>query len=81
MNTPDYVEYKGYQIIPAPYPLRDGGYSIHVVIAHHTGPAVRERPFTADGHFDREEDANIAAIEFGEQIIDGEVEGVSVEGL
>ena len=81
MIGPDYVNYKGYRIRPSPFPFQDGGYNLRVVIARHTGDKVTERPFTAEGHFDTQEEAYEAAIEFGMHIIDGKVEGLTVDNL
>lgn len=81
MNETDSIEYNGYQIEPTPFPMQGGGYNLRVTISHHTGPEVKMRPFSAKGHFDTQEEANAAAIEFGKQIIDGNVEGLSIEDL
>ena len=76
-----YLDYKGYRISPSPFPLKGGGYSLRVYIIRDTGDKITERPFSAEGRFDRRTEANAAAVEFGKRIIDGEVEGLSVEGL
>ena len=76
-----YLDYKGYRIRPAPFPLQGGCYSLRVYIIRDTGDKITERPFSAEGRFDRRPEANAATVEFGKHIIDGEVEGLSVEGL
>ena len=76
-----YLDYKGYRIRPAPFPLQGGCYSLQVYIIRDTGDNITERPFSAEGRFDHRTEANAAAVEFGKRIIDGEVEGLTVEGL
>lgn len=78
----DPVPYKGYVINPAPYPYSDPErYSVRVVIARHDDKGVSERPYDSGEFRDSKSDAEQDAVEFARHIIDGRVEGLSVNDL
>ncbi len=70
------VEYKGYVIEANPDELADGGrWTTNITIERHDGEGVMADPFSAANTFDTKEEATAHCINFGRQIIDGQVSG------
>jgi hypothetical protein len=66
------IKYKGFELLPAAYnPAAGDPWGLRVVILRHSHDEVRATPYTGDGTYDTEEDAEYHAIEFGKQIVDG----------
>ncbi len=78
---PGAIDYKGYRIVAAPYPRPDDDWSDDVHIERHTGPDIRIRRFDGTNRFKSREDAVRSAIVLGRRIIDGTVDGCSVDDL
>lgn len=78
------VKYKGFEISPATYQLADSGeWELRVVITKHhdSRGETLEQSFTGKNTFKFKEEAEVNAIEFGKQIIDGKYSDLSVQGL
>lgn len=81
-NRMDSAPYKGYLIQAAPYQLADSGeFTININILHDTGTAVNSRNFGASNAFKTEQEAIRHCMEFGRQVIDGEIENCTVRDL
>ncbi len=74
------VFYEGYVIQSAPYHLADNGHW-SLTIRIWTGGRGKSRKFFADDIFATREEAVAHGFNFGKQIIDGKVEGRSVNDL
>ena len=76
----DQISYEGYFIQSAPYHLEDNG---HWSLAIHiwSGDRKKIRKFFADDIFATREEAVAHGFDFGKQIIDGKVEGKTVNDL
>lgn len=72
--------YKGYIILPAPRPLADSGlWNVNVYISWSTKyGAVTRQFFTADT-YRTEQEAIAHCMTYGQQIIDGKIQGLSLE--
>jgi hypothetical protein len=69
-------DYKGYIIEARPQQLVDDGrWTMDVNIERHDGERVNLRGYSADNSFETRDDAIRHCINFGRQIIDGEVAG------
>jgi len=78
------VEYKGFELSPAPYQLTDTEkWEVRVVITRHHDSRGKtlEKTCTAENTCDTREEAEALAIDFGRKIIDGECPGLSVNEL
>ena len=74
------AEYKGFLIHAAPYEIRDSGeWAVNVHIMREAGHYFKKRQFTARNTFRSEAEALEHCLDFAMQIIDGGVEGCSVE--
>ncbi len=76
----DQISYEGYFIQSAPYHLEDNGHwslTIHIW----SGDRIKIRKFFADDLFATREEAVARGFNFGKQIIDGKVDGSSVNDL
>jgi hypothetical protein len=70
------VQYKGHVIQARPFQLADSGrWSLDITIERDTGDEVIVRPFSASNEFENRDEAVRHCINFGRQIIDGEVPG------
>ncbi len=70
------VEYQGYKIQSAPYPLANGEtWRLRIFIALEDHRGVRTREFSSDVVYVTEQEADIHGITFGQRLIDGKVEG------
>ena len=76
------IQYKDFIIQATPYQLADSGkWAMQVYIRRDTGDSVRSRPFSAANTFDTKDEATVHCINFGKQIIDGQVAGCTVDDL
>ena len=76
------MNYKNYEIEPETMPLADSkGWTLDVRITRHHGSHVASRPFGSTETFPSKEEAEERCIQFAKQIIDGRLEGCSVEDL
>ena len=74
------VAYKSYTIQPAPRYLVDTGkWELNVFISWTTGDDEDSWHFVRTGRYTTEEEATAQCIIFGQQIVDGQVPGSSVE--
>lgn len=70
------VGYKGYIIEAHPHQLADGGrWTSNIAIERHEADQVTEQPFSAANLFAIGEEAVQHCINFGRQIIEGQVAG------
>jgi hypothetical protein len=82
MNIPRRVQYKEYIINAAPYQLQGTlKWDTNLTIEKHSGSGVKMRHFTANNTFDTFEEAIKHCHIFGQQIIDGKVNGCTVDDL
>ena len=78
------VDYKGFEISPAPYQLRDSGeWELRVVIRRHHDARgeTLEKPFTGKQTYKSKEEAEAHAIKLGKQIVDGHYPDFSIDDL
>ena len=73
------VEYQGYTIQSAPHHLVDGEkWRLRIFISLEDHRGVQTREFSAEVLYATEQEADIHGIAFGQRLIDGKVEGLSV---
>ena len=73
------IPYKGYVLKAAPYQLADTGeWTTRVVICRDAGDSTIEKPFSAGNTFETREKAIAHSLNFGQQIVDGEHEGMEL---
>ena len=73
------VEYQGYTIQSVPYPLADDKtWRLRIFISFQDHRVARTREFSADVLYATKEEADTYGIAFGQRLIDGKVEGLSV---
>ena len=73
------VEYHGYKIQSAPYPLANGEtWRLRIFISLEDHRGVRTREFSSDVVYATKQEADTHGIAFGQRLIDGKVEGRSV---
>ena len=78
----DQSEYKGYIIQAAPYQrLESLEWEINIFIGRDHGGHLSERKFSALDSFPTRDEAVKHCLQFGQQIIDGQHDDCSVEGL
>ena len=78
----DEIPYKEYIVRASPYKLAETGHwSLNIYIVRHKGYETVERSFSAANTFPTREEAVAHGFDFGRRIIDGEVEGCSVDDL
>jgi len=78
----DVFPYNGYEIHAAPYQLADTGeWTINIYIFRDHGSRLRSRQFSAGNCFESRDEAVAHCFNFGKQIIDGNSENFTVEGL
>ena len=78
------IEYKGFEISPSPYQLRDTSeWTVRVTITkhHEIRGETLEKQVTASNTFKSKAEAERHAIEYGKQVIDGKHVTVSVDDL
>ncbi|MCK7548444.1 CV_2116 domain-containing protein [Marinobacter koreensis] len=80
----DIVEYKGFELVPAPYQLAETSeWAVRVTITRHhdvRGQSL-EKTCIAQNRADTLEEAKYLAIQFGTGIIDGKHPDVSLDDL
>ena len=77
MKSADVI-YKGYVLHPVPYPRPNKKWSMDVCIMKDIHSKTRTRTFYSSTLWDTKEEADAHSIAFGRQIVDGEVEGVTI---
>ena len=75
------AEYKGYVIQVAPYPLESKHWKINLYIEKHDDQGVKCRNFFAADKYPTRAEAVGHCLSLGRKIINGEVEGLSVDDL
>jgi hypothetical protein len=75
------ISYKDYEVHAASLLLPSGEWSLEVHITSQQGDEIQTKPFTGSDTFFSEVEAIRHCLDFGKQIIDGEVEDCSVEDL
>ncbi len=76
------VEYQGYTIQSAPsHLMEDEKWRLRVFISVEDNRGVRTREFSSDVLYTTEQEADIHGITFGQRLIDGKVEGRSVNDM
>ncbi|QBQ53080.1 CV_2116 domain-containing protein [Nitrosococcus wardiae] len=76
--------YKGFELSPSPYQLRETGeWTVRVMITKHHDSRDESlvKPFSASNAFKERKDAESHAIQFGKEIIDGKHLNLSVDDL
>ena len=70
------VQYRDYVIEANPHELHDDGrWSMDIVLERHDGSGIEVRPYTGANTFATKEEAIRHCINFGRQIIDGQIRG------
>ena len=72
--VPPATLFSRHQLLPAPYQLADSGeWELRIVVTKHHDDRgeTLQKPFTGKNTFKTREEAEIHAVEFGKQIIDG----------
>lgn len=78
----DEMQYKGFRILAVPIQLAESKkWPISINIERHTGDKVNCRNFSAGDTYKTREEAVQHCFNFGKQIIDGKVEGCTVQDL
>jgi len=76
------IGYKGYKIQAAPYQLAESKeWTINIYIFIDKGSEIVERNYSAGNTFQTEEEAITHCLDFGRQIIDGQIPGCYVNDL
>ncbi len=77
----DEITYKGFIIDSTPFQLQGGEWSTDIWIRIHRTEETAGRNFNTEDVFSTREEAVAHCLQFGMDIIDGKVEGCSVEDL
>lgn len=78
----DTISYKGYQIHASPYQLADSGrWKIDIHVAVERGSETIWRKFSTGNTFETRQEAIEHCLNFGKQIIDGQVPECTVSDL
>lgn len=78
----DEIFYKGYLIKAAPYQLAESGeWAMQVNILRDHGIHINEKPCSAKNTFKTKEESIRHCLNFGKQIVDGEIETCTVDDL
>ena len=75
------ITYKGFSIVATPVELHDGTWSTEIWIETHGEKEHKGQNFTSLNTFPTEKEAVEYCFQFGRDIIDGKVEGSTVEDL
>lgn len=76
------VHYQGYTIQSAPHYQTDSEkWQLHIFISVEDTRGVRTREFSADGMYATEQEADLHGITYGQRLIDGKVDGQSVDDM
>ena len=81
---PDRIRYKDFEIEASPYPVSVDGvkkWSLNIFIWKHKGYESVSQPFTGSNTYESKGEAMGHCFNLGKKIIDGEIEGCSVEGM
>lgn len=70
--------YKGFVIRPSIFMAKGGQFAVLLTIEKHSYTGIHFRPFPMTKTFGTKEEAEAAARQFGPQIIDGEIPGLSL---
>ncbi len=74
--------YEDYVIVPQPHELRKSGHwTVNIRIERHVHGTLNAKPFYASNTFPTREGAVRRCVAFGKQIIDGQVQGCTVDDL
>ncbi len=77
----DEITYKGFTIDSTPFQLHGGEWSTDIWIRVNRGEETASRNFNTKDTFPTREEAVVHCLRFGMDIIDGKVEGLTVEDL
>ncbi len=77
----DEITYKGFIIDSTPFQLQGGEWSTDIWIRIHRAEETSSRNFNTEDTFPTREAAVAHCLQFGMDIIDGKVEGLTVEDL
>jgi hypothetical protein len=72
------VQYGAYVIDANIFPLKEGGFSLNVVIEKHDGAGVHVQDFHAKPTYETRVAAEQAALELGQRLIDGHIKGLTI---
>ena len=76
------IYYKGYEIQAIPHQLAESSqWTVDILIVRSTGAELKHRKFGAGNTYKIEKEAVQHCFNFGQQIIDGEVESCSIADL
>ncbi len=75
------ITYKDFTIKATPFKLHDGNWSTDIWITVHPDDGPKSRNFSALDTFPTEKEAVEFCFQYGRDIIDGNVEGLTVEDL
>jgi hypothetical protein len=82
VNIPKRVKYKGYVINASPYQLKETlKWIINLYIEKHSEAGVKMRQFNSSNTYDTLEESTKQCHIFGQQIIDGNINGCTVDDL
>jgi len=82
MDIPKRIQYKDYVINASPFQLKETlKWDTNLSIEKHSGVGVKMRQFTASNTFNSLEEAIKHCHMFGQQIIDGKINGCTVDDL
>ncbi len=74
--------YHGYTIQSAPYRQTDSDkWQLHIFISVEDTRGVQTRAFPVDGLYATEEEADLHGITYGQRLIDGKVDGQSIDDM
>ena len=77
----DEITYKGFIIDSTPFQLQGGEWSTDIWIRIHRAEETANRNFNTEDTFPTREAAVVHCLQLGMDIIDGKVEGLTVEDL
>ena len=75
------IIYEGYTIQSTPHQTDGEKWRLHICISGKDPRGARTREFPAEGLYASEQEADIHGITFGQRVIDGKVDGLSVTDL
>jgi hypothetical protein len=81
MQTREIKEYKKFVIEADPQRVEKKKWKTYIVISRERAGGPRIRPFEDDVTFEKRLDAIRHCFDFGKRIIDGEIDGMTVEDL
>lgn len=75
------ITYEGYTIQSTPHETDGEKWRLHICISRNDHRGVRTSEFSAEGLYATEQEADIHGVAYGQRVIDGKVEGLSVMDL